>query len=162
MLSISVEALVKISVVLATLVLLAVPGAALPAQITTAVVPPRPERPAADPVEERVRRTERLEARITEMREWVDSVAIELEAVPTVPDTLPPGDSRVQLRAEAPPRTVPAAREPPRPLPAPREPPRETAFREGAPAPATATPLPLLAMFGAASLAFGVLLRRRR
>ncbi len=150
MLCIRTEALVKLCVALAGLALMAVPGAALPAQITTAVVPPRPERPAADPVEERVRRTERLEARITGMREWVDSVAIEMEAAPTVPDTLPP-DGRVMLRAEA----------PSRPLPEPREPPRVQVFREGAPAPATATPLPLLAMVGAAAMGLGMLLRRR-
>lgn len=150
MLLIRTEAPVKLCVALASLALLAVPGAALSAQITTAVVPPSPERPAVDPVEERVRRTERLETRITEMREWVDSVAVEMEAAPAVPDTLP-RDDRVALRADA----------PQRPLPEPREPPRVQVFREGAPAPATATPLPLLAMLGAASLGLGFLLRRR-
>ncbi len=150
MVCIRTEVPVKLCVAVASLALLAVPGAVLPAQITTAVVPPQPERPAADPVEERVRRTERLEARITEMREWVDSVAIEMEVAPAVPDTLPP-DERVMLRAEA----------PRRPLPEPGEPPRVQVFREGAPAPATATPLPLLVMIGAAALGLGALLRVR-
>lgn len=137
------------------LVMSAAPAAA---QITTAVTPPRPERPAEDPVEVRVRRTERLEGRVTEMRAWVDSVAIETDAAPSVPDTAvvsPPRPVRDQ-------QVPPAQAERP-PLPAPRQPPPPTReFREGAPAPATATPLPLLTLLGAAAVAAGALLRGTR
>jgi hypothetical protein len=132
------------------------------AQITTVFTPPRPERPAEAPVERRAQRAEQLERRIGEMREWADSVAVEVDAEPAVRDTVtvtPDGVAAPQRPAAQP---APRPRETVVPVDAPRAPPRTERFREGAPAPATATPLPLLALLGAASAGLGLLLRRRR
>jgi hypothetical protein len=148
------------ALIVPALAMLAPPASA---QITTVFTPPRPERPAEDPVERRVQRAEQLERRIGEMREWVDSVAIAVDAEPTVRDT-----AQVTPDGVAQPRRPAAGQPAPRPrevvarVDEPRAPPRTERFREGAPAPATATPLPLLALLGAATAGLGLYLRRRR
>jgi hypothetical protein len=160
----------------------------LASQITTGFVPPPPpptpqEVAAADSARASTRdsvvRAERLS-----MREWVDSAARSLErggdavlpveeviadsmAVPAdsarraLPDSIrrasPDSARRAapdSLRRPAPARTPPAA--PARPPAAAPE------FREGAPAPDTATPLPLLLLLGGSLAAAGAGLLRRR
>ena len=122
---------------------LTVPAAS--AQFTGLVTPP--PRPA--PPVELVARGGDVSAdttaahRMTDMKAWVDSAAVAV-AAKAPQDTAPP------------PVIVEAA-------PAVIEPPQEevSAFREGAPAPNTATPLPALLLLGAGLVAGGAALRRR-
>lgn len=116
------------------------------AQFTTFVPPPRPVEPAraAEQIAGESARADTLrQERLAGMRAWVDSAAVALAARP---DTMTRG-----------PDTVSVAELPARPRPVrPREPTRE--FREGAPAPATATGLPVLALFGIGALGVGAFL----
>ncbi len=137
------------------------------AQITTGLRPPErvtPEQQVARAestivaARDSAAREERLD-----LRAWVDSAAMSLEAgaAPVTPMPDVPGDSLV------PDPGVPAAPAPaPSPRPGTRPDPRggqpTTSFREGAPAPDTATPLPLLAAMGGAMVGAGIWLRRRR
>jgi hypothetical protein len=123
--------------------LLAAPGAS--AQFTTLVAPP--PRPAP-PVEIIARAGEvtadtTAAARMTDMKAWVDSAAVAV-AAQAPQDTATPA---VVIQ-------TPAAAEP-----APQE--DVSAFREGAPAPNTATPLPALLLLGMGLVAGGAALRRR-
>jgi hypothetical protein len=81
---------------------------------------------------------------MSDMRTWVDSAAVAV-AAQSPQDTATPPVVIETPQAEAP----PAAQE------------EVTAFREGAPAPDTATPLPALLLLGAVLLAGGAALRRR-
>ena len=149
--------------------LLALPLAGAGAQITTGLTPP----PTPREVEARVAaestvvaaRDSVAVAERRDMRAWVDSAARSLEAggaaVTPMPDV--PGDSLVP-NAPAVPSVNPSPVIPPggeRPAAPPTAAPT-TRFREGAPAPDTATPLPAL-LLAAAGLAGGgaALLRRR-
>lgn len=124
-------------------ILLAAPSAS--AQFTGLVTPP--PRPAA-PVELIARAGDVSDdttaaARMSDMKAWVDSAAVAV-AAQAPPDTATPA---VVIE-------TPAAVEP-----APQE--EVSAFREGAPAPNTATMLPALLLLGAGLVTGGALLRRR-
>ena len=124
-------------------VLLAAPGAS--AQFTGLVTPP--PRPAA-PVELIARAGDvsadtTAAARMSDMKAWVDSAAVAV-AAKAPQDTATPA---VVIE-------TPAAVEP-----VPQE--EVSAFREGAPAPDTATVLPALLLLGAGLMAGGAVLRRR-
>jgi hypothetical protein len=152
--------LVAVALFLLALVLtLLLPGAA-GAQITTGLTPPE-SRAARDSVvaaegtiaaaRDSVAREERLD-----LRAWVDSAAGSLNAGadPISPIPGAPADSVV---ANADVGTPAGVVSPAGPTRRPT-----TTFREGAPAPNTATPLPLLAAAGGVLTAAGAWLRRRR
>jgi hypothetical protein len=88
---------------------------------------------------------------MTNMKDWVDSAAATLGVAP----------APVATDSAQPPVT--AAPAPAIPEPAPTRTPETTEFREGAPAPNTATPIPMVALTGLVSMMAGLwLLRRRR
>jgi hypothetical protein len=123
--------------------LLAAPAAS--AQFTGLVTPP--PRPA--PPVEIVARAGDVSAdtttarRMTDMKAWVDSAAVAVAAQAPQDTATPP------VIVETPPAVVPPPQQ------------EVTAFREGAPAPDTATPLPALLLLGAGLVAGGAALRRR-
>ena len=115
------------------------------AQFTGLVTPP--PRPA--PPVEMIARAGDVTAdttaaqRMTDMKAWVDSAAVGVAAQAPQDTTTPP----------------PVVVETPLAAPAQQEP--VTEFREGAPAPDTATFLPALALLGAGLVTAGAVLRRR-
>jgi hypothetical protein len=124
------------------------------AQFTAAVVPP----PAVKDSSSETRRgapearsdSAAVAARqLSDLREWVDSAALAVEARPTErPLATTPGDTLSAAMEEA---NMPAA------APARTE---TVEFRNGAIAPSTASPLPLLALLGVGSLLIGIAVRR--
>lgn len=123
-------------------ILITIPAAAQ-AQFTTVVAPPRAKQVAQSAESEadaRARADSLMRARLGDMREWVDSAAV---AIAGVPDT-----TRVEVVDSGVVARVPERRAP-RPT---------TEFREGAPAPATATGLPTLALIGIGALGLGAVL----
>ena len=145
--------------------LLALPTAGAGAQITTGLTPPPTERQVvARAAAESAVVAARDSVAVTErrdMRAWVDSAARSLEsggaAVTQMPDV--PGDSLVP-DAPAVPSVNPSPVIPPGGE-APAAPPT-TRFREGAPAPDTATPLPALLLVAMGLAGGGAALLRRR
>ena len=143
---------------------LAVTATALPAQFTTVVVPPpqkeRPSVPRSMRSDTTQRDTSTAE-RLKEMSAWVDSAAVAMGIEPTRAESLAvtvPADTVGGVQAppaEADTVGGPVVDSARAPRPAPDE------FREGAPAPDTATPFPLLALLGASLIGAGALLRRR-
>ena len=134
------------------LMFVAVPASA---QFTGVVVPPPAKAVVvADTVTRTIaeRRDSASRVTITNMKDWVDSAAATLGVAPApVPVPVGVADSL---------QPVPAA---PQAAPTMAAPPATTEFREGAPAPNTATPVPTLALLGLLSLVAGLwLLRRRR
>jgi hypothetical protein len=135
---------------IAALVAAASPAAA---QFTTAI-PPRPRADADVPpaVADSIARDTSTVERLRDMREWVDSAAVAIDVdVPPADSALAAGDSsaRADSAGAAPvPETRVAQGAPP-------------AFRDGAPAPDTATPLPLIALAGGSLLVAGAWLLRR-
>jgi hypothetical protein len=130
-----------LSFVFATL--LAAPVAS--AQFTGVVTPPpRPAPPvelvasAGDVTADTTR-----ERRMSDMKAWVDSAAVAVAAQAPQDTTTPP----VVIE------TAPAA------APPPQE--EVQAFRDGAPAPDTATPFPALLALGVGLMTLGAILRRR-
>ena len=123
--------------------LLAAPGAS--AQFTGLVTPPPRPAPPVEIIAEggAVSTDTTAAARMTDMKAWVDSAAVAVAAQAPQDTATPP----VVLQ-------TPAAAEP-----APQE--EVSAFREGAPAPNTATPLPALILLGMGLVAGGAALRRR-
>jgi hypothetical protein len=117
------------------------------AQFTTVIVPPKKEQPApvaANP--ESPAADAAIAARITDMKAWVDSAAVALAAKPAAVAV----DTTTQTEAEPPAKAAAQVAQ------------ETTEFRDGAPAPDTATPLPLLIVLGVSALAGGALIRRRQ
>ena len=121
------------------------------AQFTGVVVPPKAKAAPVDTMPASVAEMRDSVSRVnlTNMKDWVDSAAVALTVVPppVVTDTAITGipvAPTVLARDTA----VRAA--------------GTTEFREGAPAPNTATPIPLLALLGLASFGTGLWLLRRR
>jgi hypothetical protein len=121
--------------------LLAVPGAS--AQFTGLVTPPpRPAPPVEIIARAGAVADTNAAARMSDMKAWVDSAAVAVAAQAPQDTATPP----VVIQ-------TPAAE------PAPQE--EVAAFREGAPAPNTATALPALLLLGLGLVAGGTALRRR-
>ena len=136
----------RIHAMIAAALLVAAPTI-LGAQFTTPVPPPRASQPAqaAQATAENEARADSIRrVQLSDMREWVDSAAV---AIAAMPDTLTVEVDSGEVVVE-------------RPQP-PRAPEPTTEFREGAPAPETATGLPLLALLGIGALGFGALLLGR-
>jgi hypothetical protein len=124
-------------------VLLAVPSAS--AQFTGLVTPPPRPAPPVELVAQAgdVSTDTTAAARMSDMKAWVDSAAVAVAAQAPQDTATPPVVVETPAAAE----------------PAPQE--DVTAFREGAPAPSTATVLPALLLLGAGLVAGGAALRRR-
>lgn len=139
-------------------------GGAIPveAQFTTAIVPPRRERPAQvrTAAEDSAARDTTIAVRLTDMRAWVDSAAGTLSVRPPSDSARPPSDSATPVAARV--VVVDTASREAAASPVRRE--REARvrrFEDGARAPATASPLALLIVLGAGSMLAGAALRRR-
>ena len=149
----------KVSKFLGVAIVSALVAAPAAAQFTAVVAPPKPKvEPVAIAALPAAAKTDSLvKVTMTNMKDWVDSAAASLGAAVT------PALADTTARAGTPPLAVPAR--PAAPV-APVAPPpahATTEFRDGAPAPNTATPLPLVALLGALTLASGLwLLRPRR
>jgi hypothetical protein len=136
------------------------------AQFTAAVSPPKrvdTVKVAALRADSSKRADSVLAERMTDMKTWVDSAAAALAAHPAAPES-----AQVVAQASRDSTSVSSAQGDVAPTPAPAkttakgETTGETrAFRNGAPAPATATNLPTFTLLGAATLTLGLLLRRR-
>jgi hypothetical protein len=135
---------VRIPTISFVLALLAAPAAS--AQFTGLVTPPPRPAPPAELVARGgdVTSDTAVGRRMTDMKAWVDSAAVAVEAQAPRDTTTPP-----PVIVETPPAAEPAPQE------------EVSAFREGAPAPDTATPLPALLLLGAGLIAGGAALRRR-
>ena len=140
----------RLSMILGAATVLTLSAVPASAQFTSVVVPP-PAKPAAvvqtqtQTIAER--RDSAARVTMTNMKDWVDSAAATLGV------TVAPVDS---ARAVV---EVPAV------LPEPQAPPTRAAtetteFREGARAPNTATPIPLIALLGLLSMGAGIALLR--
>lgn len=128
------------------------------AQFTATTVPPRkPENQArvvtnGDTTKVNLTDSTSVSARMSDMKTWVDSAARSLSLSPPVAaDSLQPPTASDSL-------PVPTQPSPP----ASRNADDSAVFRDGAPAPATASPLPLIALAGVLSILAGAMLRRRR
>lgn len=150
--------------ILTAAVALAVTAPALPAQFTTVVVPPPKEQRPAVPrsmLSDSSRDTSTAE-RLAEMSAWVDSAAVAMGIEPAAAESLAatvPADTAGEPLAGPPADTTggPPSDSVDAAAPADRAP---DEFRDGAPAPDTATPFPMLALLGASLIGAGVLLRR--
>lgn len=114
------------------------------AQFTAAIPPRQPAGSAAAGAADSVARDTAVAVRLRDMREWVDSAAVALDV------NVPPSSDSAALDTAA------AA-----PAPQASAPGGETQFRDGAPAPDTATALPFIALIGAGSLLVGAWMLRR-
>jgi hypothetical protein len=128
------------------------------AQFTGVVVPPKSKaqlQAAAARADSAVtRRDSALAARLTDMKKWVDSAAVAVAAQPRAVA----GDSSARVDTTRARSDTASARGKVSTAASAGE---VTSFREGAPAPNTASPLPLIALLGAGSLLTGAWLRRR-
>jgi hypothetical protein len=122
--------------------LFAVPVAA--AQFTGLVTPPPRPAPPAEIVAQAgdVMADTTAARRMTDMKTWVDSAAVAVAAQTPRDTTTPP------VVIETPPAVAPAQEQ-------------VMEFRDGAPAPDTATVLPAFVLLGAGLIAVGAVLRRR-
>ncbi len=142
----------RLSILAGVAAMLILSAAEASAQFTGVVVPPKAKAaPVVDSVPATVAEMRDSVARVnlTNMKDWVDSAAVALTTVPAPVAT----DTGLAGIPAAPPVAArdTAARAA-----------TTTEFREGAPAPNTATPIPLLALLGVASLGTGIWLLRRR
>lgn len=140
-------------------------GGAIPveAQFTTAIVPPRRERPAQvrTAAEDSAARDTTIAVRLTDMRAWVDSAAGTLSVRPPT-DSTPVAAPVVAVDTASRDAASPATRDHDAAPTARRG--RERGvhrFQDGARAPATASPLALLIVLGAGSMLAGAALRKR-
>ena len=141
----------RLSMVLGAAAVLALSAIPASAQFTGVVVPPPAKAAAvvqaqAETISER--RDSAARVTMTNMKDWVDSAAAKLGV------TVAPVDSALA------PVNAPAAPQAAAPTPARSG--ETTEFREGAQAPNTATPIPMLALLGLVSLIAGLLLLRPR
>ena len=129
---------------------------ALAAQFTTLVLPAPADAPhRVQARSDTLRRTDSIlvARRITDMRAWVDSAALAMAAkAPDSVGTAPGADSLARGPKPAP--AVAAVKPAAKPAASP------TTFQNGAPAPATATTLPLITLIGVGAVLFGSLLKR--
>ena len=150
------EGFVRLSMLVSAAAVLALCSVKASAQFTGVVVPPKAKVTAtADSTPKAVAKLRDSVAKVNlgNMKDWVDSAAATL-GVPAAPAAPAVTDTAVRV----PVAPAPAAHAE-NPVPARGT----TEFREGAAAPNTATPIPLLALLGLTSLAAGLwLLRRRR
>ena len=125
---------------------LAISATAASAQFTTVTRPaPRTDQVAVDTTVTRARRDSVARVTLTDLKTWVDSAAnVAITADDSLGAAPPPAETVAEAR------------------PQPTEPRRTTSFANGAVAPATASPLPFLAVLGVAAIGLGVLLLRRR
>src|SRR5687767_9524620 len=146
------EGFVRLSMLMGAAAVLALCSVEASAQFTGVVVPPKAKAVVvvdSTPKTVAERRDSVAKVNLTGMKDWVDSAAAKI-GVPAAPvaDT---------VVAAAPLAPAPVQRDPAVPARG------TTEFHEGAPAPNTATPIPLLALVCVSSLAAGLwLLRRRR
>lgn len=170
-------------VVLAMTAIAVLPTVAAAQFATGLTPPPRPAakeevaaaRSAVVAARDSVAREQRLD-----MKAWVDSAAGSLRAgaaaatpipvspvdttakLPPVTPVAPVPDTSAASPAPRSPTTVPRARPPADSVTPVQRPPASPGFRPGAPAPDTATPLPLLALVGATLLGSGLTMLRRK
>ena len=148
------EGFVRLSTLVSAAAVLALCSVKASAQFTGVVVPPKAKvTVAVDSTPKAVAKLRDSVAKVNlgNMKDWVDSAAATLgvPVAPAVTDTA--------IRAPVAPAPVAHAEVPAATARG------TTEFREGAAAPNTATPIPLLALLGISSLAAGLwLLRRRR
>lgn len=141
----------RLSMILGAATVLTLSALPASAQFTSVVVPP-PAKPA--PVAQTQtqtiaeRRDSAARVTMTNMKDWVDSAAATLGV------TVAPVDSARPV-VEAP-TARPELVAPPTPV----RPTETTEFREGAKAPNTATPIPLIALLGLLALSAGLVLLR--
>ena len=141
----------RLSMILGAATVLTLSAIPASAQFTSVVIPP-PAKPAAvaqtrtETIAER--RDSAARVTMTNMKDWVDSAAATLgvsvapvDSAPAVVEALP-----VLPEPQAPPTAALAS--------------ETTEFREGARAPDTATPIPLIALLGLLSMGAGIALLR--
>ena len=124
------------------------------AQFTGVVAPPKAKPSRAEvaaAAADSARRDTSVVVRLTEMKAWVDSAAVAVAAAPatdTVARTDTARSDTTAQRAGHAVHTEAASGD-------------VVTYRDGAPAPDTATPLPFILLVGAGSLVAGAWLRRR-
>ena len=124
---------------------LALSSATASAQFTTVTRPAPRVAAAIDSAPIRAQRDSVARVALTDLKTWVDSAA----NIATVrDDSVMDAADTAAIVARTPARQTPEAR-------------RTTAFSEGAVAPATASPLPMLALLGLTALGVGAFLLRR-
>lgn len=145
----------KVSKFLGLAMVSALVAAPAAAQFTAVVAPPKPkvETPAVEALPAAAQKDSMVKVTMTNMKDWVDSAAASLGVAVT------PALADTAARQGTPPLAIPARPAAPVP-PAPAV--ATTEFRDGAPAPNTATPLPLVALLGALIFGSGLWLMRPR
>ncbi|MGI9076597.1 MAG: hypothetical protein ACR2G6_04580 [Gemmatimonadaceae bacterium] len=129
---------------------------AVSAQFTATVIPPkkpRAEETATETTPAVAAKDTTLSEKLTDMKAWVDSAAVALAANPSpaVSDSAPSSDAATSADTASVTREhtgKPHVESPAK-------------FKDGAPAPDTATPIPLLLLAGAGLMAAGSWIRRR-
>jgi hypothetical protein len=154
------------------LIAVAAAAQALPAQFTTVVAPPpkevKPSVPRSMRSDTTIRDTSAAH-RLQEMSAWVDSAAVAMGIRTAAADSLTqtvPADTTAdttagKVIAAQPVDTTGGPAPDSAKVPRESAPGRTESFSDGAPAPDTATPFPLIALLGASLIGAGVLLRRR-